>query len=61
MHLSSGPRALHLQNTSGAVTPGIWELKIVDHPWQPTRTITMCVRELLIVLVEMVATEGWSV
>ncbi|EDU46564.1 hypothetical protein PtrEW4_003677 [Pyrenophora tritici-repentis] len=45
----------------GEYAEGIWEFKLVGHPWQATGTTTMRVRELLIVLVEMLEAEGWGV
>jgi hypothetical protein len=41
--------------------PGVWEYKLNGYPWQATGKDTMRVRELLMVLVECLEEEGWSV
>lgn len=41
--------------------PGIWEFDIHGSPWSASGKTTMQVRELLMVLVEMLEEEGWSV
>ncbi|KAI4908929.1 hypothetical protein J4E90_008667 [Alternaria incomplexa] len=46
---------------SGLKEQGVWECKLRGNPWQPSGEETMRVRELLIVLVELLEEEGWSV
>jgi hypothetical protein len=41
--------------------PGVQEFKLNGYPWQATGKDTMRVRELLMVLVETLEEEGWSV
>jgi hypothetical protein len=41
--------------------PSVWEMKLNGYPWQATGKDTMRVRELLMVLVETLEQEGWSV
>lgn len=43
------------------LAPGVWEMKLHGYPWAATGTETMRVRELLLVLVETLEEEGWSV
>ena len=39
----------------------VWDVKLMGSPWLATGTETMLVREMVLVLVEMLEEEGWSV
>lgn len=41
--------------------PGVWEVRFHGFPWAASGTDTMKTRELLLILVETLEEEGWSV